>query len=178
MLGRWLRRPDASCGGRLRLHGCSFSSSSQPPAVLAYADGASRGNPGHSGCGALLLDPVSGRVLASRTAYLGDQGTNNSAEYNGLLLALKIAQSLDVQHLHVHMDSQLVVRQMQGVYRVKAANLRGVYLECKRLSASLGSVTFSYVPREDNAAADRLANEAIDAQLKLSPRHPAEIKEK
>lgn len=64
--------------------------------------------------------------------------------------------------MHVLMDSQLIVRQMQGQYRVKAANLRRLHQQCKELSAELPHVTFSHVPREDNAAADRLANEAID----------------
>ncbi|CAH0490914.1 unnamed protein product [Peronospora farinosa] len=130
--------------------------------VLAYADGASRGNPGHSGCGALLMDPSSGRVLASETKYVGNQETNNEAEYHGLMLALRLAQRYQATYVHVHMDSQLVVRQMQGLYRVKATNLRRLHQQCKELSAAFPHVTFSHVAREKNAAADRLANEAID----------------
>ncbi|OWZ19911.1 Ribonuclease HI [Phytophthora megakarya] len=132
------------------------------PSVLAYADGASRGNPGRSGCGALLMDPATGRVLATATKYVGDQETNNAAEYHGLLLALRLAQRHQATHVHVHMDSQLIVRQMEGQYRVKAANLRRLYQQCKELSAALPHVTFSHVAREENAAADRLANDAID----------------
>ncbi|POM65638.1 Ribonuclease HI [Phytophthora palmivora] len=137
---------------------CSAVSSS----VIAYADGASRGNPGRSGCGALLVDPSTGRVLASDTKYVGDQETNNAAEYHGLMLALRLAQRHQATHVHVHMDSQLIVRQMQGQYRVKAANLRRLYQQCKELSGALPHVTFSHVAREENTAADRLANEAID----------------
>ncbi|RLN87598.1 hypothetical protein BBJ28_00021481 [Nothophytophthora sp. Chile5] len=131
-------------------------------AVLAYADGASRGNPGRSGCGALLMDPSSREVIATSTRYLGEQETNNTAEYNGLLLALRLAQQHDATHVHIHMDSQLIVRQMLGQYRVKAVNLRGLHKQCKELCASLVEVTFSHVRREENAAADRLANKAID----------------
>ncbi|RLN67194.1 hypothetical protein BBJ28_00010600 [Nothophytophthora sp. Chile5] len=131
-------------------------------AVLAYADGASRGNPGRSGCGALLMDPSSREVIATSTRYLGEQETNNTAEYSGLLLALRLAHQHDATHVHIHMDSQLIVRQMLGQYRVKAANLRGLHKQCKELCASLIEVTFSHVRREENAAADRLANKAID----------------
>lgn len=139
------------------------SSSSSPPAVLAYADGASRGNPGKSGCGALLIDAESARVIASGTSYLGESETNNSAEYKGLLLALHLAQTHKVARVHVHMDSELIIRQMQGVYRVKAPHLRGLFVECQRLCSAFESVTFSHVRREANADADKLANEAIDA---------------
>ena len=95
--------------------------------MLAYADGASRGNPGRSGCGALLMDPSTGRVLASDTKYVGNQETNNEAEYHGLMLALRLAQRHHATYVHVYMDSQLVVRQMQGLYRIKATNLRRLY---------------------------------------------------
>ncbi|KAK1929895.1 Uncharacterized protein P3T76_014570 [Phytophthora citrophthora] len=132
------------------------------PTVFAYADGASRGNPGRSGCGALLVDPSTGNVLASEVRYVGDHETNNVAEYHGLMLALQLAQRHQATHVHVHMDSQLIVRQMQGLYRVKAINLRRLYQQCKDLSAELPNVTFSHVAREENCAADRLANDAID----------------
>ncbi|KAG6974969.1 hypothetical protein JG688_00002807 [Phytophthora aleatoria] len=131
--------------------------------VLAYADGASRGNPGRSGCGALLVDPSTGRVLTTETKYVGDLETNNAAEYHGLMLALQLAQQHQATHVHVHLDSQLIVRQMQGQYRVKAANLRKLHQQCKELSAAFPHVTFSHVAREENTEADRLANEAIDA---------------
>ncbi|KAH7491907.1 hypothetical protein PRIC1_002621 [Phytophthora ramorum] len=140
----------------------SASSIAWPNTVFAYADGASRGNPGRSGCGAVLVNPSTRQVLASDTKYVGDQETNNAAEYHGLLLALQLAQRHQVSHVHVHMDSQLIVRQMQGLYRVKAANLRSLHQQCKELSASLMQVTFSHVPREENSIADQLANEAID----------------
>lgn len=131
--------------------------------VLAFADGASRGNPGRSGCGALLRDPASDRVIASATQYLGEKETNNSAEYRGLLLALQLARQHDATRVHIHMDSELVIRQMQGRYRVKAANLRVLYDQAKQACAELDHVAFSHVRREDNAAADALANQAIDS---------------
>ncbi|EEY67735.1 uncharacterized protein PITG_17966 [Phytophthora infestans T30-4] len=138
------------------------SSAAVSSRVVAYADGASRGNPGRSGCGALLMDPITGRVLATETKYVGDLETNNAAEYHGLMLALQLAQQHQATHVHVHMDSQLIVRQMMGQYRVKAANLRKLHQQCKELSAALPYVTFSHVAREENTEADRLANEAID----------------
>ncbi|KAI9915391.1 hypothetical protein PsorP6_007160 [Peronosclerospora sorghi] len=129
--------------------------------VHAYADGASRGNPGRSGCGALLVDPLTGRVLATDTKYVGDNKTNNEAEYHGLVLALQLAHRYQAIHVHVHMDSQLIVRQMQDRYRVRATNLWKLHQQCKKLSAALPFVTFIHVDRDNNVAADRLANEAI-----------------
>lgn len=134
-----------------------------PSTVLAFADGASRGNPGRSGCGALLLDAATQRVLAQQAVYLGERDTNNSAEYQGLLLALRLAQRHRAARVHVHMDSELVVRQMQGTYRVKAPHLRALFAECQKLCAGFERITFAHVRRELNADADRLANEAIDA---------------
>lgn len=164
-------RPAAAAmqGCRKQQH-CSASSSSASEQtrapVLAFADGASRGNPGKSGCGALLIDASTKQVIASGTSYLGDQETNNSAEYKGLLLVLHLAQTHNVTNVHIHMDSELIIRQMQGIYRVKAPNLRGLYEECRRLCDGLENVQFSHVRREDNADADRLANEAIDTHEK------------
>lgn len=148
---RWLSTPASSADG------------DGDGVVLAFADGASRGNPGRSGCGALLRDPVSDRVIASATQYLGEKETNNSAEYRGLLLALQLARQHDATRVHIHMDSELVVRQMQGRYRVKAANLRVLYEQAKQACAEMDHVAFSHVRREDNAAADALANQAIDS---------------
>ncbi|CAH0473123.1 unnamed protein product [Peronospora belbahrii] len=157
-------------GSASRLSHCfcftrSFSSPENFSTVVnvhAFADGASRGNPGRSGCGALLMDPSTGRVLASDTKYVGNLETNNEAEYHGLMLALQLAKRHQATYVHVHMDSQLVVRQMQGLYRVKATNLRQLHQQCKGLIATLPHVTFSHVAREENSAADCLANEAID----------------
>jgi ribonuclease HI len=153
---------------------CFSTHSATPLSVLAYADGASRGNPGRSGCGALLVEPGSGRVLASDTQYVGDRETNNTAEYHGLMLALRLAQRLQATHVHVHMDSQLIVRQMQGQYRVKAANLQALHQQCQELTAALPHVTFSHVLRGDNSAADCLANQAIDEYdaKRLTSHHP------
>ncbi|TYZ64441.1 hypothetical protein PybrP1_008309 [[Pythium] brassicae (nom. inval.)] len=165
-----LRKPHASApavaAARRALSGLRpqpLAQDSDDAVVLAFADGASRGNPGKSGCGALLMDAATKRVLAAQALYLGERDTNNSAEYQGLLLALRLARSHDVTRVHVHMDSELVVRQMTGVYRVKAPHLRGLYAECQQLCGAFERVTFSHVRREANADADRLANEAIDA---------------
>ncbi|KAK1929894.1 Uncharacterized protein P3T76_014569 [Phytophthora citrophthora] len=129
--------------------------------VLAYADGAARGNPGRSGCGALLVDPSTGNILASDSRYVDDYATNNVAEYHGLILALELAHRHQVAHVNVYMDSQLVVQQMLGNFKVKSANLRELYQHCIELCKGL-RVTMTHVPREENRAADQLANRAID----------------
>eukprot|EP00644_Phytophthora_capsici_P003642 jgi/Phyca11/536824/estExt2_fgenesh1_pg.C_PHYCAscaffold_640038 len=129
--------------------------------VDAYADGASRGNPGRSGCGALLADPSTGNVLVSEFRYVGEYATNNVAEYHGLMLALELAHRYQATHVNVHMDSQLVVGQMLGDFQVKSGNLRGLHQQCMKLCAGL-YVTMVHVRREENWAADQLANRAID----------------
>lgn len=161
------RLPGGPHGARWALRSLSSSSSTSSPAnsdvVLAFADGASRGNPGRAGCGALLLDAATGKVLASAAQFLGERETNNAAEYRGLLLALQLARQHEAARVRVHMDSQLVVRQMRGEYRVKNAKLRLLFDDCQRAARELELVEFEHVPREQNALADALANEAIDS---------------
>jgi ribonuclease HI len=130
---------------------------------MAYADGACRGNPGLAGCGAILYGP-NGSEIASRMEFLGDKMTNNEAEYHGLLVALQLAKEFEIiqQHLMICMDSQLVIKQMQGLYRVKAPHLKVLHQEAKELAFNLPNIQFQYIPREENTKADQLANTAID----------------
>ena len=128
--------------------------------IHIYSDGAARGNPGPSGIGVVVLDET-GRVLGEYSRYLGD-GTNNQAEYQGLIAGLLIAQSFDGAAVRVHLDSELVVQQMSGAYRVKSEGLRPLYLRASSLMARLGDVSVDHVSRDKNAIADRLANSAID----------------
>ena len=128
--------------------------------AVAFIDGGARGNPGPAGCGAVLFDRDK-QLLAEGSLYVG-QTTNNVAEYEGLLLALRKALELGVQSLEVRSDSQLLVRQMTGAYRVKALNLQPLYNQAQTLARRFKSIHYTHVPREQNKHADRLANKAMD----------------
>lgn len=127
---------------------------------VVYTDGAARGNPGPAGAGAWLLDP-SGSPVAEAHRYLG-RATNNVAEYEALLLGLEKAREHGVDHLEVRADSQLLVRQMLGEYKVKNAALRELVARAHALADAFETVDYVHVRREDNREADRLANRAID----------------
>jgi probable phosphoglycerate mutase len=129
--------------------------------VTVEADGGSRGNPGPAGYGAVVLSP-SGEVLAERAAGLGT-ATNNVAEYQGLIAGLSAALDLGATDVDVRMDSKLVVEQMKGTWKVKHAGLQPLALQAQALRQRFSSITFSWIPREQNKHADRLANEAMDA---------------
>ena len=126
-------------------------------------DGGARGNPGPAALGYVLLDPAGG-LVEERGEYLGP-ATNNVAEYRSLIAGLQAAVRAAADPLQVCMDSELVVRQMTGEYRVKHAGLKPLHAEARQLLARLGRVRFSAVRREANAHADRLVNEALDEVL-------------
>ncbi|MEW2291408.1 bifunctional RNase H/acid phosphatase [Streptomyces sp. NPDC006743] len=129
---------------------------------VVEADGGSRGNPGPAGYGAVVLDAVTGQVLAETAEYLGTV-TNNVAEYRGLLAGLRAAHALDpAATVHVRMDSKLVVEQMSGRWQIKHPDLRPLATEAARVFPA-GRVGYEWIPRERNKHADRLANEAMDA---------------
>lgn len=125
-----------------------------------FADGACRGNPGPAGSGALLLDER-GEPLAELTLSLG-HATNNIAEYSALILGLEEARRRDIDAIDVRMDSLLVVRQMQGLWKIKHPGLRPLALRAGALLAAFGQRTIEHIPREENSRADALANRAID----------------
>jgi len=129
----------------------------------AHCDGGSRGNPGPAGFGAVIEDPR-GRVVARLSEYLGKQ-TNNYAEYSGLVAVLKWAASHDVKRLRVISDSELMVRQMKGQYRVSNPGLRPLWEEAWRLARTLEAFEITHTLRAGNAEADRLANEAMDRRM-------------
>lgn len=131
--------------------------------VLVEADGGSRGNPGPAGYGAVVKDAASGEVLAERQEGLGVT-TNNFAEYSGLIAGLTAAAELGASTVDVRMDSKLVVEQMSGRWKVKHAALQPLARQARELAARFDSVTYQWIPRAENAHADRLANEAMDAQ--------------
>lgn len=125
-----------------------------------YADGAARGNPGPAGSGALLLDER-GEVLAELSLPLGT-ATNNVAEYRALILGLEEARKRGIDRILIRMDSQLVVRQMQGLYKIKHPGLRPLALRAGALLAEFAERTIEHIPREENGRADALANRAVD----------------
>jgi probable phosphoglycerate mutase len=133
--------------------------------LVIEADGGSRGNPGPAGYGAVVRDAVTGQVLAERAAAIGT-ATNNVAEYGGLIAGLTAALDLDPAEVEVRMDSKLVVEQMSGRWQVKHPSMKPLAREAAALIAQLPQVRFSWIPREKNKHADRLANEAMDAAAK------------
>jgi probable phosphoglycerate mutase len=134
--------------------------------LVVEADGGSRGNPGVAGWGALVRDAASGTVLWEGAAPLGT-ASNNVAEYSGLIAGLRAAVRLDpAADVEVRMDSKLVIEQMAGRWKIKHADMRRLALEARdvaaQLSAGGGSVSFTWVPRERNKAADALSNTGMD----------------
>ena len=127
--------------------------------VIIHADGLSRGNPGPAAVGATIKDGR-GQLLTSISQRIG-RATNNQAEYRALIAALTEAHRLGATEASVYLDSELVVRQLNGRYRVKNASLKPLYYEASRLLSRLKSFTISHVPRRQNAEADRLANTAL-----------------
>ena len=132
---------------------------SSGPLVL-HADGGSRGNPGPAGAGAVLLD-AAGRQLASWHRFLG-VATNNVAEYQALILGLEGALARGVTRLEVRLDSELLVKQMKGLYQVKSPHLKPLHAQARALARRFERLAFRHIPREQNALADRLANLAMD----------------
>lgn len=127
--------------------------------AVASIDGGSRGNPGPAGYG-VHIEAGDGAIVQLKQS-LGSC-TNNVAEYNGLLAALRWAVAHGLTSLHVRSDSELLVKQMKGEYRVKHPGLQPLYEEARTLVRHIGRVKFEHVRREFNRDADRLANEAMD----------------
>lgn len=129
--------------------------------VIVEADGGSRGNPGPAGYGAVVFDADRVAVLAERREALGVT-TNNVAEYRGLIAGLEAAAELGARVVTVRMDSKLVVEQMSGRWKVKHASMVPLADRARRLAAGFDRVSYHWIPRKENAHADRLANEAMD----------------
>ncbi|MFZ4646469.1 MAG: ribonuclease HI family protein [Gemmataceae bacterium] len=134
---------------------------------IAYTDGASRGNPGKAAYAFVLLGP--GGEVYQEAECLGTQ-TNNQAEYAALLNALRRAAELGIGALEIRSDSELMVKQMMGIYQVKNADLRDLFLEAKRAAATLsGPISYVHVRREANKLADSLCNDALDGKPRSRP---------
>jgi ribonuclease HI len=130
------------------------------PRLVVYTDGAARGNPGPAGAGAHLEDDA-GKHVASVEQFIGE-ATNNVAEYTALLIGLERAHALGARAVEVRADSELMVKQMRGEYRVRNAGLKPLFERARALASRFDAVTYVHVRREFNQAADRLANHAID----------------
>ena len=131
--------------------------------VLIYTDGAARGNPGPAGAGAILRDAADGTVLAEIAEPLG-HATNNVAEWTAVRLALEEALRLGATHVDLRMDSELVARQISGIYRVKHPDLKPIHTAVMDMLRQLDGYTVGHVPRALNKDADRLSNVAIDGE--------------
>ena len=131
--------------------------------LIAYADGASRGNPGLASYGVVVYD-ADGRELHTGSRALG-RATNNQAEYQGAIAALEAALGLGAREVELRMDSELVVRQLTGRYKVRNPGLVPLHKRILALRERFDRVALVHVPREQNRVADRLANQALDHQI-------------
>jgi ribonuclease HI len=146
--------PRASRSGEL------FPEQRSAVAYTAHVDGGARGNPGPAGYGVVIHD-ASGCKIAELSEYLGHR-TNNYAEYRGLLAALDYAHANGIRTLKIVSDSELIVRQMKGIYKVRNPELRKLYDEAQQLARKLDHFEIRHALREHNRDADRLANQAMD----------------
>ena len=131
--------------------------------LTIYTDGAARGNPGPAAVGVVLKDTV-GNIIATISRRLAPT-TNNQAEYLAIIGGLEKAVSLDCRHVSVKSDSELVVKQINGQFKIKNTALRPLYQQVVQLTGKLESFSISYIPREQNRQADDLANKALDGGL-------------
>lgn len=158
-----VRPPQSSRGG---LFG-EPAPEAKPAAYRVNIDGGSRGNPGPASYGVVVRDPK-GEIVAQLKKYIGRM-TNNVAEYYGLIAALDWAQSNHVRALRIESDSELLVKQMRGQYKVKSEDLKPLFERAKKMSQTFSSFRIDHVYREQNAEADALANEAMDEVSGKSP---------
>ncbi|MBA7678841.1 Bifunctional protein [subsurface metagenome] len=128
--------------------------------AVIYADGASRGNPGPAAIGVTIKDKR-GKLITFISQRIG-RATNNQAEYRAIIAALEEAIRLGAKQVDIKMDSELVVKQISGEYRVKKATLKPLYQQVKQLQGSLKGFTITHILRQQNIEADKLANKALD----------------
>ena len=128
--------------------------------AVIFADGASRGNPGPAAIGVTIKDER-GRLITFISQRIG-RATNNQAEYRAIIAALEEATRLGAKQVDIKMDSELVVRQINGEYRVKKATLKPLYQKVKRLQSQLKGFTITHILRQQNIEADKLANKALN----------------
>jgi ribonuclease HI len=166
------KRTQGNRGAGLFSHSTSDPNTATPTAAAyrANIDGGSRGNPGPASYGVVIRDPR-GEIVAKLKKYIG-RSTNNVAEYYGLIAALDYAQQHGIRALQVQSDSELLVRQMRGQYKVKSPELRPLYERARKMAQTFDSFKIEHVYREQNAEADALANEALDETSGRPPAAP------
>ncbi|MBI4734047.1 MAG: ribonuclease HI family protein [Rubrobacteridae bacterium] len=128
--------------------------------IIVYSDGGARGNPGPAGAGGQILN-VNGEVLAEISEYLGET-TNNIAEYTALILTLEKSQTFRAEEIEIRADSELMVKQLNGEYKVKNEGLKPLHAKVKGLMAPYKRVNIKHIYRSENKRADELANQAMD----------------
>jgi ribonuclease HI len=128
--------------------------------LTIYTDGCSKGNPGPAGIGVLIYKDGDRQSIIKLSDGIGVK-TNNQAEYQALIRALEYAVSLKAEDVEINSDSELMVKQMNGSYRIKNAGIKPLYTEAKRLAGLIKKFSLRYIPREDNQGADKLANKAL-----------------
>lgn len=145
--------------GRVETHFASRPASNR---YVVHVDGASRNNPGPAGIGIVIAD-AAGRTVRECSDFIGEE-TNNVAEYRALLRALDLAEEVGARELDIRTDSELMAKQMNGIYRVKNIHLLNLYFEAQEKLRKFSDYAISQVPREENRRADILANMAIDSK--------------
>ncbi len=131
-----------------------------PESVLIHTDGASRGNPGPASTGIAVYDEK-GELFYEEASALGEQ-TNNYAEYSAVLKALKLSTANKIKSLILKSDSEFLIKQLQGLYKVRSENIKSLYKNCKLYESRISKVEFQHVRREYNKKADELANLILD----------------
>ena len=134
--------------------------------LIIHTDGGARGNPGPAGIGVVIYDP-NGNLIKKYGKYIGDEKTNNEAEYEAVIAALVAAEKLGGKDLQFNLDSELVVRQLNNIYKVKNQRMQKLVMKVHNLETKFAGVKYTYVPREQNKLADTLVNEAIDKAQKF-----------
>ncbi len=140
-----------------------------------YVDGGARGNPGPAACGYILKEPE-GKIIESEGIFLGET-TNNIAEYTGLLKGLQCARKHNIKALHIFSDSELMVKQIIGEYKVKSSNLQPLYHQIQRLLLSFDRWQIRHIPRELNKEADALVNRVLDNKARAETEEHAQSSE-
>lgn len=132
-----------------------------------FTDGGARGNPGPAAIG-VVVNGADGKNISKIKKYIGEK-TNNEAEYEAVIAALGEAVRLGAKKVEFKLDSELVVRQLNSIYKIKQPHIQKLVLTVRNKEQSLGRVTYSYIPREKNKAADKLVNEALDEAVGSRP---------
>ena len=128
-----------------------------------YTDGGARGNPGPGAVGIVLKKGK--EVVFSKGKYLGDNLTNNQAEYRAILGGLQVASKMEIKEIKCNLDSELVVKQLKGEYKVKNEDLKELFVKVKKAEEEFKKVSYHHIPREKNKLADEMVNEALDKEI-------------